>query len=58
MNPITLAGVSSASDAFTEFSSIATTAFNFIMNNWYLAVLLGVPLVGFIVGNVMGWFRR
>lgn len=58
MNPITLAGVSSASDAFSQFTSIASSALSFIWDNWYLAVLLAVPLGVFVVGSVMGLFRR
>ncbi len=58
MNPITLVGLSSASDAFSQFTSIASSAFSFILDNWYLAVLLAVPLGIFIVSSVMGLFRR
>lgn len=57
MNPITLA-TTSASDAFSEFTSIASSAMSFIWDNWYLAVILAVPLGIFVVSSLMGLFRR
>lgn len=59
MFPIILdAGVSSAADAFSQFTSIVSTAWNFIWNNWYLAILLALPLGLFIVNSVMSMFRK
>lgn len=58
MNPITMAGVSSASGAFSEFVTIFETAWDFIWGNWYLAVLIAVPFGGLIVSTVMNFLRK
>lgn len=50
--------VSGISDAFSEFTSIAGSAWTFITGNWYLAALLIVPLGGLVIGTLMSIFRR
>lgn len=50
--------VSGLSDAFTEFTGIASSAWTFITGNWYLAALLIVPLGGLVIGTLMSIFRR
>ncbi len=46
------------SDAFSEFTTVASSAWSFITGNWYLAALLIVPLGGLVVGTLMSMFRR
>lgn len=46
------------SSAFSQFTSVASSAFEFIMGNWYLAALLIVPLGGLVIGSVVSLFRR
>ncbi len=46
------------SDAFSEFTSIFSSAWTFIMGNWYLAALLIIPFGGLIVGSILSFLRR
>lgn len=54
----TMAITDGLSSAFSEFSSVASSAFSFIMGNWYLAALLIIPLGGVLIGTLMSVFRR
>lgn len=50
--------VSGLSDAFSEFTSVAGSAWTFIMGNWYLAALLIIPLGGLVIGTILSMLRR
>lgn len=50
--------VDGIASAFSEFTSVAGSAWTFITGNWYLAALLIVPLGGLVVGTLMSMFRR
>lgn len=50
--------VSGLADAFSEFTGVATSAWQFITGNWYLLGLLIIPLGGAVIGTLMSVIRR
>lgn len=53
-----LIAISSFSDAFTEFITVANSAFTFIISNWYLSAIIVVPLGGLVIGSIISMLRR
>lgn len=52
-----LLAISSASEAVTEFVSIAQTVWSFLTGNWYFLALIAIPLGAMAVSVVMGVVR-
>lgn len=50
--------ISSAGDALSEFVSLFSTCWTFITSNWYLTVLIIVPLGVLVVSAVLSIIRR
>lgn len=57
----TVAAGATISEVITQLMSIFTTifssAFSIITENWYLFVCIGVPLVGGILFSIISYFK-
>lgn len=49
--------VSSASDAITQFITVFKTVWSFIIDNWYFATLIIVPIAGMVISHILGILR-
>lgn len=49
--------ISSIGDAISEFTSVFTTVWTFLMSNWYFTALIIIPVAGLIISMILGFVR-
>lgn len=49
--------ISSISDAISEFTTVFTTVWSFLMSNWYFTALIIIPVAGLIISMILGFVR-
>lgn len=49
--------ISSIGDAISEFTSVFSTVWTFLMSNWYFTALIIIPVAGLIISMILGFVR-
>lgn len=49
--------ISSIGDAISEFTTVFSTVWTFLMSNWYFTALIIIPVAGLIISMILGFVR-